>query len=250
MSGSPSQSNRGRFGQYLLRPTELDDGDRQPCCSIAVVCDLRPVRRRLPGTTAGLQFHRAEPCHYAGAAIIPFLGGQILASDHNPDHNVQEGERFIAMVYNAIRTNPVWRPLRSWSSMTPRPSSLRTFDHVPLPAPRTVISPRRPTRALALLAFDRWRRRARSVRAGFYIPRHHRGWTGVNGTAHEHAWHSRTVTQRSSARMLAATALRAAPDFPTCCLTTRSTWMIDRCRLRRLRPDHRLDELVLTSAVR
>ena len=35
-------------------------------------------------------------------------GGQILASDQHPDHTVQEGERFIAMVYNAIRTNPVW----------------------------------------------------------------------------------------------------------------------------------------------
>lgn len=35
-------------------------------------------------------------------------GGQILASDQHPDHNVKAGERFIAMVYNAIRTNPVW----------------------------------------------------------------------------------------------------------------------------------------------
>src|SRR5256885_13256764 len=31
-------------------------------------------------------------------------GGQILASDQHPDHNVQEGERFIANTYNAIRT--------------------------------------------------------------------------------------------------------------------------------------------------
>jgi phospholipase C len=35
-------------------------------------------------------------------------GGEILASDQHPDHNVKAGERFIAMVYNAIRTNPVW----------------------------------------------------------------------------------------------------------------------------------------------
>jgi phospholipase C len=33
-------------------------------------------------------------------------GGEILASDQHPDHNVQEGERFIAKTYNAIRTNP------------------------------------------------------------------------------------------------------------------------------------------------
>ena len=32
-------------------------------------------------------------------------GGEILASDQHPTHNVQEGERFIAMVYNAIRNN-------------------------------------------------------------------------------------------------------------------------------------------------
>jgi phospholipase C len=37
-------------------------------------------------------------------------GDEILASDQHPDHNVQEGERFIASVYNAIRTNAeLWR---------------------------------------------------------------------------------------------------------------------------------------------
>ena len=37
-------------------------------------------------------------------------GGQILASDQHPDHNVREGERFIGNVYNAIRTNPtIWQ---------------------------------------------------------------------------------------------------------------------------------------------
>jgi phospholipase C len=48
-----------------------------------------------------------EPCYndHPGPG-----GGEILASDQHPDHNVQEGERFIATVYNAIRTNPdVWR---------------------------------------------------------------------------------------------------------------------------------------------
>ena len=32
-------------------------------------------------------------------------GGEILASDQHPTHNVREGERFIGMVYNAIREN-------------------------------------------------------------------------------------------------------------------------------------------------
>jgi phospholipase C len=37
-------------------------------------------------------------------------GGQVLASDQHPDHNVKAGERFIAMVYNVIRTNPdLWK---------------------------------------------------------------------------------------------------------------------------------------------
>ena len=36
--------------------------------------------------------------------------GAIIASDQHPDHHVQEGERFIASVYNAIRQNPgLWK---------------------------------------------------------------------------------------------------------------------------------------------
>jgi phospholipase C len=46
-----------------------------------------------------------EPCYndHPGPG-----GGQILASDQHPDHNVQEGERFIANTYNAIRTSSLW----------------------------------------------------------------------------------------------------------------------------------------------
>ena len=44
-----------------------------------------------------------EPCYndHPGPG-----GGQIIASDQHPDHDVREGERFIANTYNAIRTNP------------------------------------------------------------------------------------------------------------------------------------------------
>jgi phospholipase C len=35
-------------------------------------------------------------------------GGEFIASDQHPDHNVQEGERFMATVYNAIRRSPAW----------------------------------------------------------------------------------------------------------------------------------------------
>jgi phospholipase C len=43
-----------------------------------------------------------EPCYndHQGPG-----GGEVLASDQHPDHNVQEGERFMASIYNAIRTN-------------------------------------------------------------------------------------------------------------------------------------------------
>src|SRR5208282_1030766 len=47
-----------------------------------------------------------EPCYndHEGPG-----GGEILASDQHPDHNVQEGEKFIAKTYMAIHGNPaVW----------------------------------------------------------------------------------------------------------------------------------------------
>jgi phospholipase C len=53
------------------------------------------------------EYSFVEPCYndHAGPG-----GGQILASDQHPDHNVREGERFIANTYNAIRKNPdLWK---------------------------------------------------------------------------------------------------------------------------------------------
>lgn len=52
------------------------------------------------------QYSFIEPCYndHDGPG-----GAEILASDQHPDHNVQEGEKFIASIYNAIRGNPaVW----------------------------------------------------------------------------------------------------------------------------------------------
>jgi phospholipase C len=52
------------------------------------------------------QYSFIEPCYndHEGPG-----GGEILASDQHPDHNVQEGEKFIARTYNAIRGNAaVW----------------------------------------------------------------------------------------------------------------------------------------------
>ncbi|MGC2526615.1 MAG: alkaline phosphatase family protein [Candidatus Acidiferrum sp.] len=70
-----------------------------------------------------------EPCYndHQGPG-----GGEILASDQHPDHNIQEGERFIANTYNAIRTNPAL-----WSStllLIVYDEHGGIYDHVPPPA--------------------------------------------------------------------------------------------------------------------
>ena len=44
-----------------------------------------------------------EPCYNDHPGVS---GAEVLASDQHPDHNVQEGERFIANTYNTIRSNP------------------------------------------------------------------------------------------------------------------------------------------------
>lgn len=59
-------------------------------------------------------------------------GGEILASDQHPDHNVKAGERFIAMVYNVIRTNPdLWK---STLLLVVYDEHGGLYDHVPPPA--------------------------------------------------------------------------------------------------------------------
>ncbi len=58
-------------------------------------------------------------------------GGQLLASDQHPDHNVAEGERFIAAIYNAIFDNPVlWK---STVLLIVYDEHGGIYDHVPPP---------------------------------------------------------------------------------------------------------------------
>lgn len=52
------------------------------------------------------QYSFIEPCYNDHQGDD---GGAILASDQHPDHDVQEGERFIATVFNAIRTSDAWK---------------------------------------------------------------------------------------------------------------------------------------------
>jgi phospholipase C len=59
-------------------------------------------------------------------------GGESLASDQHPDHNVQEGEIFIASIYNAIHANPdLWK---STVLLVVYDEHGGIYDHVPPPA--------------------------------------------------------------------------------------------------------------------
>jgi phospholipase C len=59
-------------------------------------------------------------------------GGAVLASDQHPDHHVQEGERLIAAVYNAIRQNAdLWQ---STALLVVYDEHGGIYDHVPPPA--------------------------------------------------------------------------------------------------------------------
>ena len=59
-------------------------------------------------------------------------GGEELASDQHPDHDVQAGEVFIASIYNAIRQNPdLWK---STVLLIVYDEHGGIFDHVPPPA--------------------------------------------------------------------------------------------------------------------
>ncbi len=59
-------------------------------------------------------------------------GGEELANDQHPDHNVQAGELYIATVYNAIRQNPaLWE---STALLVTYDEHGGIFDHVAPPA--------------------------------------------------------------------------------------------------------------------
>ena len=59
-------------------------------------------------------------------------GGELLASDQHPDHDVQSGEIFIASIYNAIRQNAdLWK---STALLVVYDEHGGIFDHVPPPA--------------------------------------------------------------------------------------------------------------------
>jgi phospholipase C len=109
-------------------------------------------------------------------------GEERVANDQHPDHNVQAGEVFIAMVYMAIRSNPaLWRDsvlLITYSNHG------GIYDHVPPPAatPDGFVAPPDQTGTGKAFAFDRLGVRVPAVIVSSWIPR-----GTVDHTVYDHA---------------------------------------------------------------
>jgi phospholipase C len=98
-------------------------------------------------------------------------GGAVLASDQHPDHHVQEGERFIAAVYNAIRQNAaLWE---STALLIAYDEHGGIFDHVPPPAcvPDGFVAQPDATLTGKPFQFDRLGVRVPAVLVSPWIPR-------------------------------------------------------------------------------
>jgi phospholipase C len=98
-------------------------------------------------------------------------GGELLASDQHPDHNVQEGEIFIATVYNAIRENPeLWE---STALLIVYDEHGGIYDHVlPPPCmPDGFVAQPKDTGTGAPFTFDRLGVRVPAVLVSPWVPR-------------------------------------------------------------------------------
>jgi phospholipase C len=124
-------------------------------------------------------------------------GGIILASDQHLDHNVQEGERFIANTYNAIRTNnELWK---TTALLIVYDGHGGIYDHVVPPActPDGYVAPADRTGTNLPFAFDRLGVRVPAILVSPYIPRGtvvHGPEDPSNGLTFEHACIPGTVT--------------------------------------------------------
>jgi phospholipase C len=98
-------------------------------------------------------------------------GGAILASDQHPDHDVREGERYIATVFNAIRTNPaLWQ---STALLIVYDEHGGLYDHVVPPAcmPDGYVAKATDTGTGSPFAFDRLGIRVPAILVSPWIPR-------------------------------------------------------------------------------
>jgi phospholipase C len=117
-------------------------------------------------------------------------GATWIASDQHPDHHVREGERFIALVYNALRKNPVLWPKSALLVVYDEHGGL--YDHVVPPAVVTdgFVAQPAATGTGEAFHFDQLGVRVPAVLISPWIPK----GTVVNGRVFEHASIPATVT--------------------------------------------------------
>ena len=115
----------------------------------------------------------------------------LIASDQHPDHHVAEGERFIASIYMAIKSNPgLWS---STALLITYDEHGGIFDHVPPPAPDGTdgfAAPPEKTGTGQAFTFDRLGVRVPSILVSPWVRR----GTVVN-EVYEHASIPATVTE-------------------------------------------------------
>jgi len=124
-------------------------------------------------------------------------GGALLASDQHPDHDVREGERFIASVYQAIKNNPaLWA---STALLITYDEHGGIYDHVPPPpcTPDGFVAQPAQTKTGKEFQFDRLGVRVPAILVSPWIPRHTvvPGAGAPDGRIFEHASIPATVTK-------------------------------------------------------
>lgn len=115
----------------------------------------------------------------------------LIASDQHPDHHVGEGERFIASIYMAIKSNPtLWQ---TTALLITYDEHGGTFDHVPPPncTPDGFVAPKEKTGTGQPFAFDRLGVRVPAVLVSPWVPR----GTIVTDRVFEHASIPATATK-------------------------------------------------------
>jgi phospholipase C len=119
-------------------------------------------------------------------------GGEAIASDQHPDHDVQAGEVFVATVYNAIRQNPeLWK---STALLILYDEHGGIYDHVPPPSctPDGFVATAQDTGTGFAFSFDRLGVRVPAILVSPWIPKA----TVVTGVADDPA-HGRTFEHAS-----------------------------------------------------
>jgi phospholipase C len=124
-------------------------------------------------------------------------GLALLASDQHPDHDVREGERYIASVYNAIKGNPaLWE---STALLITYDEHGGIYDHVPPPActPDGFVAQPDTTETGKQFLFDRLGVRVPAILVSPWVPKNTvvPGAYEPNARVFEHASIPATVTK-------------------------------------------------------